>query len=186
MSTEANNYDVCIEVTTSVPPFTPPPSPLSTLSMDSNTELQCYICLCEGASTIKSYCQCKAIVHKECLIKSINALQCTTCSICKTEIQNVETVTKITSLNTTSFVFMATPFVLSGCILGVAVLFIASADVEANNSRAKKLHIAGWVFLSTFFVCLFLWTVSAYLNRNIPIFVYTFTYRFKLGCLSNL
>ena len=165
------------------PPSTPPPSPLSTLSTNSNTELQCYICLCEQIPTMESYCQCKATVHKECLIKSINALQSTTCSICKTEIRNVETVTTIKSLNVCAFVFMATPFVLSGCILGVAVLFIAAADVEANNSRAKKLHTAGWVFLSTFFVCIFLWTFSAYLNRNIPIFVYTFTYRFKKGCI---
>lgn len=179
MPTEANDLDVCIEITMSAPPCTPPPSPLSTLSMDSSTELQCYICLCEESPTMKSYCQCKATVHKECLIKSINALQCTTCSICKTEIQNVETVKTITSLNVTSFVFMATPFILSGCVLGTAVLLLTSGDVESNKSRARKLHTAGSVLLGTFFLCLVLWTFAAYVNRRIPIFVYSSTYRFN-------
>lgn len=179
MSTEANNLDVRIQITTSEPPCTPPPSPLSTLSMDSSTQLQCYICLCEETPTMKSYCQCKATVHKECLIKSINALQCTTCSICNTEIQNVETVTTITSLNVISFVFMATPFALSGGILGVAVLLLTLADVESNKSGARQLHAAASVFLGTFFVCLGFWTFAAYVNRSIPMFVYTSSYRFK-------
>jgi hypothetical protein len=184
MSTGKNNLDVCIEIPMLAPPSPPPPSPLSTLSTDSNTGLQCYICLCEQNPTMESYCQCKATVHKECLIKSINALQSTTCSICKTEIRNVETVRAIKSLNVGAFVVMATPFALSACILGIAVIFITSAYADANHSRAKKLHIAAWVFLGTFCFGVFLSSFYAhYLNRTIRVFVYTFTYRFKKECI---
>lgn len=111
--------------------------------------MHCYVCYEETADTCA--CACKAHVHKECLLKTIESRNSIHCSICAQPIQNVAVKSRRRpAVWVVGFtIALSTTIICSS--LG-AMLFLALAVDDRNHAAFVDLLIccASCMFLATF------------------------------------
>ena len=111
--------------------------------------MHCYVCYEETTDTCA--CACKAHVHKECLLKTIEMRNSTRCSICAQPIQNVAVKLRTRpALWVVTFILaLSTTIICSS--LG-AMLFLALAVDDRNHVAFVDLVIccACCLFLAMF------------------------------------
>ena len=111
--------------------------------------MHCFVCHEETTDTCA--CACKACVHRECLLRTIEARDSSNCCICAQPIQNVAVLTrKNPSLWVVTFAAMLALTV--GFSAFASLLFLALAVDDRNDAAFYDLLIccASSVFLAVF------------------------------------
>ena len=101
----------------------------------------CYICLENTDPMRQCSCECKAVVHYKCLLQFCRSENTIECSICKTQIKDLQR-TKKTALNCNrmAFLYFLNTAIISFSFGFLVLLFLKLHDNESKNESTSMLE----------------------------------------------